>query len=121
MYERHSNFGGFLTGLLLGGVLGYAVAMLNAPRRGVETRQMLSEKGREIGDRAKETMQTTVDKTGKLVSEGRDRIGTTIGDTRERVQERVSDLKTRGGSVVTDVREQVSDKLRGAADQVDPS
>lgn len=120
MGERHSSFGDFFTGLIVGGAVGYVIALLNAPRPGEETRQMLSERGRELRDRAMETVQTTADKTGKLVSEGRQRVDTTVETTRNRVQERVSDLKDRGEEAVTAAREQVSENLRKAADSVEP-
>src|SRR5512146_475785 len=121
MSDRHSSFGDFLTGIIVGGAIGYVVALLNAPRPGDETRQMWTDKSREIRDRAMDTVQTTVDKTGKLVSDSRERLGSTVETTRNRMQDRVSDLKDRSGGVVSDVREQVSDKLRSAADQVDPN
>jgi len=120
MEDRGSRFGDFLTGILLGGLIGYVIALLNAPRPGEETRAMLNDKSRELRERAMETVQTTVDKTGKLVSEGRDRLGSTVEETRNRMQDRVSDLKDRGETVLTDVRSQVSENLHKVADEVDP-
>ncbi len=121
MGERHSSFGDFLTGVLVGSAVGYVMALLNAPRPGDETRQMLTERGRELREQAMDTVQATVDKTGKLVSDSRQRLGTTVETTRNRMQDRVSDLKDRSEEVVTGVREQVSDNLRKAADTVEPS
>jgi gas vesicle protein len=121
MGERNSGFGDFLTGILVGGAIGYVFAMLNAPRPGDETRQILTERGRELRDQAMDTVQATVDKTGKLVSESRERLGTTVESTKNRVQTRVSDLKGRGEEVVTVAREKASDNLRKAADSVEPS
>ncbi len=80
----------------------------------------LTEKSRELRDQAMDTIQTTVDKTEKLVSEGRNRVESTVADTRNRVQGRVSDMKDSSGSVVNNVRQQVSENLRDAADTVDP-
>jgi gas vesicle protein len=116
-----SKFWDFLTGILVGGAVGYTVALLNAPRPGEETRQLLTEKSRDLRNKAVETVQTTVDKTGKLVDEGRERVGMTVEDTRNRVQERVTDLKDRGETVVTDARVQVSEKLHTFADSLDPT
>jgi gas vesicle protein len=121
MSERRSGFGDFLTGVLVGGAIAYVVGLLNAPRPGDETRQMWTERGRELRDRAMDSVQTTVDKTGKLVSDSRERLGTTAETTRNRMQERVSDLKDRGQDVLTDVRGQVSEGLRSTADKVDPN
>lgn len=116
-----SKFWDFLSGILVGGAIGYTVALLNAPRPGEETRQMLNARSRELREKAVETVQTTVDKTGKVVGTGRERLTTTAEDTRNRLQERVSDLKTRGEEVVTDARVQVSEKLHQFADSVDPA
>jgi gas vesicle protein len=121
MGERSSGFGDFLTGLLVGGAIGYAIALLNAPRPGEETRAMLEEKGRELRSRATETVHTTVDKTGKMVAEGRDVLNARVEETRSLVQERVSDLKNRGEAVVSDVRAQVGDTLHTVASEVEPS
>lgn len=116
-----SKFWDFLSGLLVGGAVGYTIALLNAPRPGEETRQMLNEKSRELRNKAVETVQSTVDKTGKLVEEGRECVGMTVEDTRNRVQNRVIDMKDRGETVVTDARVQVSEKLHQFADSVDPT
>ena len=121
MSEHGSKFGDFLTGILVGGVVGYVAALLSAPRPGEETRQLLTERGRELRERAVDTVNTTVDKTGKIVSEGRGRLESTVDETRNRLQERVSDLKDRGDSVLTDVREQVSSTMHKVADDVDPN
>lgn len=116
-----SRFGDFLTGLLIGGGIGYVVALLNAPAPGDETRQMLTERGRELREQAMDTMQTTLDKTGKLVADSRERLNTTLDETKNRVQERVSDLKEQGGSVVVGARSKVSENLHNVADTVDPN
>lgn len=120
MSQHGSKFGDFVTGVLVGGVIGYVVALLNAPRPGDETRQMLTERSRDLRDRAMDTVQSTVDKTGKLVNEGRGRLENTVGSTRNRVQERVSDLKGRGETVLTDMREQASETIHRVADKIDP-
>lgn len=120
MSQHGSKFGDFLTGILVGGAIGYVVALLNAPRPGEETRQMLTERGRELRDRAMDTVQTTVDKTEKMVTEGRGRLETTVGETKNRVQERVTDLKGRGEAALTEAREQASDTIHRVAEKIDP-
>lgn len=115
------KFGDFLTGLLVGGAVGYVMALLNAPAPGDQTRQMLTERSRELRDKAMDTVQTTVDKTGKIVADSRDRLGSTLGDTKNRVQAHVSDLKDQSGTVLTEARSKVSENLHAVADQVDPN
>jgi gas vesicle protein len=49
----HSESGtGFFPGLILGAVVGAAVALLYAPQPGAETRRMVKEKALEIKDKA---------------------------------------------------------------------
>lgn len=114
--EQHtkSSFGDFLTGLVIGGTLGYLAALLFAPHSGEETRKMLADRGREVGDRAKDTVQTAMDKTGKIVAESRERIGTTVDSALNRTLDK-------GETVVQDVREQASDTMHKVADQIDPN
>lgn len=51
MSERNDNFfGGFLTGLIVGAILG----ILFAPAKGSETRKILLEKGKEVIEKGKE-------------------------------------------------------------------
>jgi gas vesicle protein len=54
--DRESG-NGFLTGLLLGVVIGAAVGLLYAPQPGAETRQMLKEKAEAAKARAAELAQ----------------------------------------------------------------
>ncbi|MGQ9845515.1 MAG: YtxH domain-containing protein [Caldisericia bacterium] len=51
MSERNDNFvGGFLTGLIVGAILG----ILFAPAKGSETRKIIYEKGKEVIEKGKE-------------------------------------------------------------------
>ncbi|MDD5312740.1 MAG: YtxH domain-containing protein [Dehalococcoidia bacterium] len=43
---------GFFSGLILGAVVGAAVALLYAPQPGVETRRMVKEKAAEVKEKA---------------------------------------------------------------------
>jgi gas vesicle protein len=47
----------FLAGLGIGLAVGAAAALLLAPRRGAETRQALSSRGRKIGNRARDAWE----------------------------------------------------------------
>lgn len=74
-----NNKSDFLVGLLIGGALGAALALLYAPQSGEETRGKLKEKGDELKDkttdtyekartRATEVGETLKDKTSTLAS-----------------------------------------------------
>jgi gas vesicle protein len=49
------DFGAFLFGILLGGIVGAALGLLFAPQSGEETREMIRDKGIEIRDKVEES------------------------------------------------------------------
>jgi gas vesicle protein len=51
---QDSGVGDFLVGLILGGLVGAAVALLFAPQSGEQTQAMIREKGIELRDRVQE-------------------------------------------------------------------
>lgn len=57
MAERNDDldFGAFLFGILLGGLVGAAAGLLFAPQSGEETRERIREKGIEIRDKVEES------------------------------------------------------------------
>lgn len=118
---KQSTFGDLLTGLLVGGAVGYVYALLNAPRPGDETRQMLNERSKELRDKAIETLHTTADKTEKIVGEGKSRVVSTLETTRDVTLVRADELKDQGTTILHDVRAQASEAIRRVADQVDPN
>ena len=78
-----NNKSDFLAGLLIGGALGAALALLYAPQSGDETREKLKQKGEDIKDktsdtyekartRATEVGETLKDKTTTLASSVKD-------------------------------------------------
>lgn len=57
MSEHDNDLGSFLSGLIIGGLIGAAAALLMAPQSGEETRHVIREKGIELRDRAAETAE----------------------------------------------------------------
>jgi gas vesicle protein len=51
MSDRDNDFGAFVSGFLIGGVIGAAVALLLAPQSGEETRALIRDKSIEIKDK----------------------------------------------------------------------
>ena len=72
MERRTLNFGSFLRGLMVGSILASVVVLFTAPQSGLETRQMLRDKGQEIRD-----------KTGETVENAREQVETRLSDTRQ--------------------------------------
>lgn len=52
MGDNSSDFGAFLAGFVIGGLVGAATALLLAPQSGEETRTVIRDKGIELKDKA---------------------------------------------------------------------
>lgn len=87
--KQGGGFGAFLRGA----VIGAAIALLFAPRSGRETREMLSERGTEVVDRAKYLAKDTRERAGTLISDARGRAETIVHDARNKMQENLKGMK----------------------------
>lgn len=57
MSDQSSEFGAFLSGFIVGGLVGAAVALLMAPQSGEETRVMIRDRSIELKDKAVEAAE----------------------------------------------------------------
>lgn len=55
MSDRDSDFGAFLSGFVIGGLVGAAVALLLAPQSGEDTRTLIRDKGIELRDQVEQS------------------------------------------------------------------
>lgn len=62
---------GFVTGLLFGGLLGFAAGILLAPKSGEETRAMIVERGEEWRDKAEELAAAASERIASATAESR--------------------------------------------------
>lgn len=76
---KETRGGEFLAGLIIGGLVGAAVALLFAPQPGEETRTRLREKGielqerlTEVGERGKEVFQEQRVRLEEAIEEGKE-------------------------------------------------
>jgi gas vesicle protein len=86
--------GDFMAGVLLGGVIGAALALLLAPQSGEQTREFLKEKSGELAERAKERMADLTacvkEQAGEVVASGREAL-------REKKERLISSLRSEKG------------------------
>jgi gas vesicle protein len=90
MASNDSDFGAFLSGFVVGGLVGAAVALLLAPQSGEETRTVIRD--------------TTMERTGVA----RDKLGEVTTGARSRVSETAQLVKERTSTVTEPIRERAS-------------
>jgi len=95
--SEKEDFGTFFAGLVVGGLVGAAVALLLAPQSGEETRTMIKDKSIELKDRAVEYGQ-----------DARLRAEKAFDDARIRADEAIEQLRVRGEEYVRSTREKAS-------------
>lgn len=85
---------GFIGGLLLGGVIGAAIALLMAPASGEETREQiraegvaLKQRGQDFGNDRVHDAQNMVKQGQKSVSEAQEHFSTAMQDQKDKVHQ----------------------------------
>jgi gas vesicle protein len=90
--------GEFFAGLVIGGLVGAAIALLMAPQSGVETRTQLRDVSLELKDRANETM-----------AEAREKADAIVADARRRGEDIVTEARRRGEEIVGEARKRAEE------------
>ncbi len=86
MSER-DDFGSFFAGLIVGGLVGAAVALLLAPQSGEETRATIRDRGIELKERAVEYGEAARQRALEAVEEAKERAERAIEDLTKRTEE----------------------------------
>ncbi len=107
MADNDNDIGAFLSGFVIGGLIGAAVALVLAPQSGEETRALIRERGIELKERAEET-----------AAEARARAEQATLEARKRAEEMASQAKTkaeevqqRGRVILEEQRERLGDAI----------
>ncbi len=91
MSERDSDLGAFLAGVLVGGLMGAAAALLLAPQSGEETRTMIRERGIELKSRLEQAAAEVKDRAEDVIEEGKQRVDSTVEAARRATRRRRPD------------------------------
>ena len=102
MDKNEADFSAFFVGLVVGGLVGAAAALLLAPQSGEETRTMIKDKSIELKERATETAEEALEKANKTLEETRTRMTASMDDLRARVDELSANLHQQGAEVKVD-------------------
>ncbi len=92
MTERDGDFGAFLAGFLIGGMVGAAVALLLAPQSGEETRTIIHDRSIELKDKAVEKAETARIKAEAAAADARARAD----ELAKLTQEKAIEFKKKG-------------------------
>ncbi len=100
--------------LLLGVAIGAGIALLLAPRSGVETRRMIENRARRTGDRLRDAATGVADDVANQVSSVRDRVTERVGAARNAVrrgQEHVLDAVDAGRYAAGEARSDLERRI----------
>jgi gas vesicle protein len=98
-----NDFVSFMAGMVIGGLVGAAAAMLLAPQTGEETRALIRDKSIELKDKALETTQDMQLRAEKALE-----------TTRAQLEDTIDELKTRSDELAKMISKEAS-KLTGPA------
>jgi len=85
MSDNNSDFGAFLAGFVIGGLVGAATALILAPQSGQETRAQIVSKGEELREVSSERVQHYRELADSYSQEYMDRADIALTEARERV------------------------------------
>jgi gas vesicle protein len=85
MSDHDNDLGAFLSGVIIGGLVGAAAALLLAPQSGEETRGFIRDKSIELRDRASETAEEARLRAGEIATRVSERGHQIYDEQRERV------------------------------------
>jgi gas vesicle protein len=93
------EFGAFFAGILIGGLVGAATALLLAPQSGEETRKQLSKSMGDLRDTAQDSLE-----------DARERAEATIADARRRAERIIEEARERAENIAHDTRSRIENK-----------
>jgi gas vesicle protein len=104
MSDNDSGIGAFFAGVLIGGLVGAAAALLMAPQSGEETRRTIGRYGNEFRDRAQDSLD-----------DARDRAEATVADARRRGERIIEEARERAEKIMRESRERARTESAGDA------
>jgi gas vesicle protein len=97
MSDSDSGIGAFFAGVLIGGLVGAATALLMAPQSGEETRATLGRYGNDFRDRAQDSLEDARERAEATVADARRRAERIVEEARERAERIARETRDRRG------------------------
>jgi gas vesicle protein len=120
MSDQSSDFSAFIAGMVIGGLVGAAVALLLAPQSGEETQKLIKEKSIELKEKAVLTAEETRARAEKALEDARAQADQAITEVKARSEElatltrqRATELQQRGQVVIEEQRAKLGRKKAG--------
>lgn len=117
MAENDNEFGTFLTGFIIGGLVGAAVALITAPQSGEQTRTLIRDKSIELKDKASVTAEEARVKAEATLAEARTKAEATLADARAKADELTKQAKERADEMAKRGQE-VLEEQKGKIEKV---
>ncbi len=121
-----NEFGNFLAGFIIGGLVGAAAALLLAPQSGEETRAVIKEKSIELKDKAVMTAEDARVRAEHALDEARVRAEEAVAEVRTRAdevarlsRERASEISHKGQILLDEQKAKVRQTVKKAAKDVE--
>ncbi len=86
MSDNGDDFGAFMAGFVIGGLVGAATALILAPQSGAETRAQIASKGDELWQTGEQQFLEYRDKAETTVSQTQAKVQETSGQVQERAR-----------------------------------
>jgi gas vesicle protein len=103
----NNELGSFLSGFLVGGLIGAAVALLMAPQSGEETRTLIRDKSVELKDKTTASLEEAYARAEKAAADARARAE----ELAKEAQVRAEELRQRGQVILEEQRTKISDAV----------
>ena len=114
MADQDTDFGAFLVGFIVGGLVGAATALLLAPQSGEETRAYIRDKSIELKDRAAETIEDARARAEVALDDAKARADAAYADVKARTAE-LSKLTKQKEKVILEEQEAAEGSAKPAA------
>ena len=107
MSNKSGEFGAFVAGFLVGGLVGAATALLMAPQSGEETRAIITEKSIELKDAATTAAEDAIARAEAAAAEAR----AYADDLRVKAEEAIANIQKAQNQAVDEIKEATDDAV----------
>ena len=118
MNEQNNDFGAFLAGFVIGGLVGAATALILAPQSGDEMRAQLAQKSHDLRDMSTERAHQYQERAQTAVSDVRHRAGDASAQAQDQARLVLDKGKQRLGRTSDEVADETIDEVVADADAI---